>query len=84
MTYNSIKEINFNVANLFTITKVFREALTGNLFDNNIPINKKTLLCFYIKSTENIVIKELGHHNNPRKIKYLKNIKMNDIRLAPS
>jgi hypothetical protein len=83
VNYNSNKEVSFNVASLFTVGKVFREALTGSLFDNNIPINKKTLLCFYIKASEEIEIKELGHHNNPRKIKYLKNIKMGSFRLAP-
>jgi hypothetical protein len=55
--YKTVKEISFNVTNLFTVTKIFREAQTGtiyhnagNLFDNNIPINKKTLLSFYIKT----------------------------------
>lgn len=48
--YNTIKEVNFSVSNLFIINKIFREAITGNLFDNNIPINKKTLLSFYIKT----------------------------------
>lgn len=28
-TYNTIKEISFNVTNLFSVTKIFREAQTG-------------------------------------------------------
>lgn len=68
---------------MFTITKYFREAPTGNLFDNNIPLNKKILLSFYIKTADNILIKELGHHNNPStaKIQYFKNVKMSNTEL---
>lgn len=28
-TWNCVKEVNFNVTNLFTVTKIFREAQTG-------------------------------------------------------
>lgn len=31
-TYNTVKEINFNVTNLFTVTKIFREAQTGTIY----------------------------------------------------
>lgn len=81
--YNTIKEINFSVSNLFIINKIFREAITGNLFDNNIPINKKTLLSFYIKTNENVFIKELELHPSPRKIIYHKNVKMNNLYIVP-
>lgn len=39
---------------------------------------------FNVKSNDHIVITEITHHNNPRKIKYHKNFKANNFELAPA
>jgi len=41
------------------------------------------LLCFNVKSNDNIDITEITHHNNPRKVKYYKNFKLVNIHLSP-
>ena len=55
--YNStVKEIRFDVFHPFTITKTFREALTGNYCDNRVPLNKKMILGFSVKANDNFEI----------------------------
>ena len=49
-TYTTIKDIHFNVSSLFSITKIFRDALSGSLLDRNVPVSKKIVLSFYIKA----------------------------------
>ena len=42
------------------------------------------LLCFNVKANDNLQINEITHHNNPRKVRYLKNFKMSNLQLSPS
>lgn len=42
------------------------------------------MLAFNVKANDNIFITEIGHHNNPRKVRYLKNFKNANLQLGPS
>ena len=42
------------------------------------------LLCFNIRANDHISVTEVTHHNNPRKVTYIKNFKMSQLQLAPS
>ena len=52
--------------------------------DCNVPVHKKMIACFNVKTNDHADVIEITHHNNPRKILYYKNFKGGDIHLSPA